>query len=41
MFRFIAIVASIVGASAFAPIGRVARPVMKMQFEDAIGKIYI
>jgi hypothetical protein len=38
MFRFIAIVASIVGASAFAPSASVARGTsMKMSFENAIG----
>ena len=38
MFRTIAILATLVSAAAFAPIGRVARSsVMKMGFEDAIG----
>jgi hypothetical protein len=38
MFRTIAILASLVSAFAFAPMGRIAKSsVMKMQFEDAIG----
>jgi hypothetical protein len=38
MFRTIAVLASLVSAFAFAPMGRVAKSsVMKMQFEDAIG----
>ena len=38
MFRTIAIIASIVGASAFAPAPVVARPsAMKMSFENALG----
>jgi hypothetical protein len=37
-FRFIAILASIVGASAFAPMGRVARSsAMKMGYENELG----
>ncbi len=37
-FRFIAILASIVGASAFAPVARVARgSALKMSFESEIG----
>jgi len=38
MFRTIAILASLISAAAFAPMGRVARSsAMKMSFEDAIG----
>ena len=38
MFRTLALVASFVGASAFAPASRMASSVaLKMSFEDALG----
>jgi hypothetical protein len=37
MFKFLAIVASLVGASAFSPVRSVRSSALKMNFEDAIG----
>jgi hypothetical protein len=37
MFRFVAILATLVSAAAFAPVSRVARSALKMTYENAVG----